>query len=60
MPGEQLNKISDTGELNISEIRISKRQKWIPIRKRFFIDSKLDNNRVLVTSGGSNINLNPK
>ena len=36
------------------------KKKWIPIRKRFFIDNNLDNNRVLVSSGGSNINLNPK
>jgi hypothetical protein len=31
--GEKL-KFGDTGELNNSEIRISKRQKWIPITKK--------------------------
>lgn len=57
---EQL-KNCDTGKLNNTEIRISKRQKQMPItRRRFFMDSKVDNNRVLGTSGGSNINHNPQ
>jgi hypothetical protein len=42
------------------KLRFKKDENGFGLKERFFMDSKLDNNKVLDTSGGSNINHNPQ